>query len=385
MRALVHRWGAYTEEDVIHYLNKMNIQTIVIIHPLSDKNHDELFEKKLKETIRSGDFDFVFSVNYFPVIAKASHECNLKYVSWSYDAPLNVINIEETLGLSSNIVYMFDKVQVEGYREKGFDNVYHLPLAVPIERYDAVRLTTSDTRKYSSDISFVGNLYSDILGSYISPLTDYDKGYIEAVCSAQQQLYGAYIIDNNISDELIERINNKYREIKPDTDIVLSREALSYAMASYTTRKERLSILGVLSKKCDLKYYSGEENAILSGARFGGKVDYRTDMPKVFKASGVNLNITLKILQSGIPLRALDIMGCGGFLLSNYQPELAEYFEDEKDVVMYTSMEDAVSKAIYYASNKDKANKIALSGYEKVKRRFSYQDRLSRIISDISK
>ena len=52
------------------------------------------------------------------------------------------------------------------------------------------------------------------------------------------------------------------------------------------------------------------------------------ELPCVFRYSKLNLNPTLKSIQSGIPLRALDIMGAKGVLLSNFQPELVEYFED---------------------------------------------------------
>lgn len=41
-------------------------------------------------------------------------------------------------------------------------------------------------------------------------------------------------------------------------------------------------------------------------------------------------------------------MAAGGFLLSNYQPELAELFRDGEEVVMYTSMDDLKEKAGYY-------------------------------------
>ncbi len=383
MRALVFRWGAYTEEDLIHYFKIMNINTSIIIYELADKNHDDPFEELLKKKIENGQFDFVFSVNYFPVIAEVCYKTGIRYISWSYDAPLNVINIEETLGLPTNTVYMFDRLQAKEYQDKGINTVFYLPLAVPVERYDAMSLSDKEKAKYGSGISFVGNMYTDILGSYISPLSEYDKGYISAICNAQSNLYGAYIIDENISDELIKRINDKYREIKPDTEIEMSREALSYAMAAFVTRRERISILGVLANRSELKYYSRNKCEMLENAIFCNSVDYVSEMPKVFKASTVNLNITLKILRSGIPLRALDIMGCGGFLLSNYQPELAEYFSDEVDMVMYSSVEDAISKAMYYARNKEKAESIAINGYEKVKKYFNYIDRINTIVDKI--
>ena len=167
MRVLIYRWGAYTEEDLIHYFGMSGLKTDIFICELNDKNNDELFEGKIGKVLRDGEFDFVFSVNYFPVVAKICHKLNIRYVSWSYDAPLNVVNIEETLGLSTNKVYMFDRQQVNYYRDKGFDNVEHLPLAVPVERYERIKVSENDKNKYGSSVSFVGSLYNDLLGSYI--------------------------------------------------------------------------------------------------------------------------------------------------------------------------------------------------------------------------
>ena len=110
-----------------------------------------------------------------------------------------------------------------------------------------------------------------------------------------------------------------------------------------------------------------------------GTCDYYDQMPKVFKASKINLNITLKIIQSGIPLRVMDILGSGGFLLTNYQPEIAEYFVDGEEVVMYESIEDAYEKAIFYIRNNDKRHQIAQNGHNKVRELFSYEKQLKSI------
>ena len=102
-------------------------------------------------------------------------------------------------------------------------------------------------------------------------------------------------------------------------------------------------------------------------------------MPCVFRYSKLNLNPTLKCIQSGIPLRALDIMGAKGVLLSNYQPELAEYFENEKDLILYESIEDAIDKADFYLRHEDLRREIALNGYQKVKESFSYPERINTL------
>lgn len=69
--------------------------------------------------------------------------------------------------------------------------------------------------------------------------------------------------------------------------------------------------------------------------------------------------MTLRSIKSGIPQRAFDIMGCGGLLMSNYQPELAEYFIPGEDLVLYDSVDDLIQKIDYYLSHEEERLQIA--------------------------
>ena len=100
----------------------------------------------------------------------------------------------------------------------------------------------------------------------------------------------------------------------------------------------------------------------------------------MFRRSKINLNITLRSIQSGIPLRALDIMGAGGFLLSNYQPELAEWFEDGKELVLYASAEELLGKVRYYLSHEEERREIAYQGFLKARKLFSYETRVKQMM-----
>ena len=40
----------------------------------------------------------------------------------------------------------------------------------------------------------------------------------------------------------------------------------------------------------------------------------------------------------------MDIMGAGGFLLTNYQADFLEYFTPDKDFVYYESIDDLIRK-----------------------------------------
>ena len=381
MRLLIFEWagGTFTYPDIIEYFNNKGIGYNTVSYNFRNINEDEFFEYRFGKELDKG-FDAVFSVNFFPLVAKCCNKAGIKYVSWSYDNPLDIPQIEKTLGLPVNHVFMFDRIQVKKYRDLGFDNVNHMPLAVNCRRLDAAKLSGKDIDDYGADVSFVGRMYESMYSKFAQYMDEYCKGYIDAVIAAQSKVYGYYMVDDMLNEGIMKHINEHFKELDPDTDFFLSKEALSFAMGSEITRRERIIILNILSKRYKLNLYSWDYNELLGNVNYRGTCDYITQMPKIFKASKVNLNINLRISQSGIPQRVLDILGCGAFLISNYQPEIDENFVNGEEVVMYDSVEDACEKAIYYIENVNERERIAKNGYAKVRELFSYEKQLGEIL-----
>ena len=106
-------------------------------------------------------------------------------------------------------------------------------------------------------------------------------------------------------------------------------------------------------------------------------------MPCFFRVSKINLNPPFRAVWSAIPQRALDIMSSGGFLLSGYTEELSYYFENGRELVLYDSIEDAAAKAEFYLKHDDLRDKIRTAGTEKVRKDFTYTDRIQKIINTI--
>ncbi len=381
MKLLIFEWaaGTFTYNDIIESFAANGISYRTVSYQFGDKNEDEFFEKRFTKVLKDDYYDAVFSVNYFPLVAACCHNCNLPYISWSYDNPLDVPDIEKTLGLPGNYVFLFDRIQTEGYRKKGFTNVYHMPLAANCKRLETIKLTKQEQALYAADVSFIGKMYDSMFGQYRELMDEHSKGYIDAVVAAQSKVYGYWFAEELLTDDLMKRINDHFRELQPDTQFILPKEALAYAIAAQITRTDRLILLNLLAKRMSVSVYSWERCNLLQNVKFMGSCDYYGQMTKVFKASSINLNITLKISQSGIPLRVMDILGAGGFLLSNYQPEIAENFVDGEDVVMYESIEDALEKAVYYLGHDDIRRQIAQSGHNKAKELFSYEKQLGKI------
>ena len=381
MKLLIFEWSAYTQPDINACFSKHNIQYRCFHYHFGDKNYDPYFCRHFAKWVEAEYYDAVFSVNYFPLIAQVCHDHGIKYLSWSYDNPLNVQNIETTLGYETNYVFLFDRIQAAHYQSKGYTNVYHLPLGVNPERLSAIRLSEAEYNLYHADISFVGKLYPSTFHDILPLLEDYDRGFLTSIASIQSGIYGCYLIDDLLHDDVMERINASIQNKLGKDAFTISREQLSYSIAANITREERLLLLGLLSKRYQLNLYSYENHPLLSSASYRGTADYLTQMPMIFNASKINVNITLKILQSGIPLRVLDILGAGGFLLSNYQEEIAENFIDGKEVILYTDIEDAISKAEFYLQHDELRQEIAKSGQIKVFEEFNYTKQLTTLFT----
>ncbi len=383
MKLLIYQWNSYLQYDIYEICKEKGIDYSVFEWRFQNKNYDEKFQRWFENSVQSAQFDAVLSVNYYPVISECCMKKGMKYIAWCYDDPLNVEHIEETLNNPVNYVFLFDKIQFFTYANAGFETVYYLPLGVNSTRYERFKITDVDREQYQADVSFVGNLYASKLHGLMEPMDDYAKGYLKSLMDLQSQIYGYYLFDELVSEELIEEINKQYLQKNPNTKLQINKPALTFAMASEVTRNERLILLNLCGRRYCTKFYSYDESEIINGVIKCGSVDYVTEMPKVFASSKINLNPSLRIIQTGIPLRAFDIMASGGFLLSNYQEELLEYYNNEEDMVIYEGIEDALEKVRFYLEHEELRCKITESGRRKTLKEHSMQECMDKILKAV--
>ena len=153
-----------------------------------------------------------------------------------------------------------------------------------------------------------------------------------------------------------------------------------YFLGRQSTAIARQNILGKLSEHFNVTVYTHENcKSYLPNVIYGGKVDYYNGMPAIFQNSRINLNITLKTIQTGIPLRAWDILGCGGFLLSNYQEELCDYFVPGEDFIYYESAEDAIEKTAYFLNHENERIEIAQNAVKKIAAHHTFHNRVEEM------
>lgn len=371
-KVLFWQWNSFMGKGVEQAFHNLDVAYDTFYRCIENWEEDENFAEELASRLRRKEYQTVFSINFCPIIAEVCENKKIKYVAWVYDSPMNIRNLE-AMNLSYTDVWIFDRGTVEQYNRQGYQ-CRHLPLAVS----PMIFKENIHTWNKKNEISFVGKMYQTDYAKYLAFLPEYRKGYLNGLLAVQGKLYGAYLLEEVLTDTFMRELNAEFVE-NSDGKIKIEKRELEFLLASEVTARERFSLLTLLAGHRQVDVYSDETN-VVEKAKNHGYVDYYSQMPDIFANSRINLNISLKAIRTGIPLRVIDIMGCGGFVLSNYQEEIMEYMHPGTDCEVYESLEDAYYKAEFYLKNEELRQKIAQNGLELMQREFTFENRVKTLL-----
>lgn len=350
-----------------------------IVVTLGGTNDKEI--EKIKEDLEEGNYDLVVTYDFAPGVAAACEQMKIKYYAWVYDSPLLSLNLPEAKSQHSYIS-VFDRKQYKRLSKINLPHLFYLPLAPEIDIFGSVVINKRDEKRYFADVSFVGRFYDNI---HFDEMFDSEHKRLKE--EAYNLIYecdcrweGNDSIFGKASKELIDYIADKDDTWK-NLDIDKRYFCESMKIIRKCNEIERLKILDKISQKYSVTVYTETlEKRGLDKVKIKPWVDYITEMPKVFYLSKINLNITSRSIESGIPQRVWDIMAVGGFCLTNYQPELEEYFEIGKDLEVYHNLDELDEKISYYLTHEKQRIRIAINGYKKVREYHNLKRRLQKAL-----
>lgn len=388
MQILFHRYGSICEPDIMDAFRTFEIEVIEDDIEINIKNisaGDRIAH--LSEMILQRRPDFVFSVNFFPYISDLCEKLQMPYVCWIVDCPvLELFSV--SIRNRYNRIFIFDYAQYEKFSPQNPDCIHYLPLAVNTGRLDALlsTITEEDIASYSSDVSFVGSLYTE--KSPLSSLTlpEFTAGYTDGLVESQLRVNGYNLFEDALSDECIEVLKPHFPDayVLPGSYSYTDRyTAAHYYLSMRASELERIRTLNLLASRHRVTLYTRSDTSPLVDVTCRNGASTLTEMPKIFALSKINLNITMRSIQTGLSLRIWDILGCGGFLLSNYQAEIPEYFEMGTDLVCYENARELQELTDYYLTHEEQRLSIAYSGYTKVKQAHTYVHRIAQMLKSI--
>jgi|UniRef100_UPI004025B51C spore maturation protein CgeB len=385
MNILFLDWPCFGRTDFLNFFSERHDSVTLFSHADYELRKSDSFLAALYSVLENQQFDFCFSYNFFPLMATACHKCNIKYISFVYDSP-QVKLYSYTVTYPTNYIFLFDSSLVTQFQKEGLSRFYYMPLPVNADRIHSLLQKPYDSARLSADVSFVGSLYNENHNLYdsLQGISSYTKGYLDAIMQAQSHVYGYNFLEECLTPAITAELQNAVHYQKnPDGVESLSFIFSDYYLCRKLTSMERINILTDVASHFPLKIFTPNNNYVIPNASNMGVADYLTETPYIFHDSKINLNITLRSIKSGIPLRCMEIMSCGGFLLTNFQSDFFKHFVAGEDFVYFESNDDMLQKIDYYLTHEKERTSIAESGYQKVIKNHSYETIFQQIFNII--
>lgn len=382
---ILYVYGMSTLKDIVYNLRKLGYK--VEEYPHRQENsvlNDEEIEK-LAAYIRKHHITHLMSTHLIYNLAVAAYQTDIKYVSVIWDAPY--LKIYTPFGRLDNCWFsVFDRLDYERFKSDGIPHVLYQPLSV--NKYDMLKWDVKRKlgSNYINEISFVGRLYENNL---------YDDQVDKMPLNIQQYFTSifeeaAFKWDgvNRIYGQTAKEILDYTKLVNPEFEVdnIYDIEDIRYFEVQYLIRKianiERICTLNMLSEQFSVSFYTDSkvDASLLGNVNLMPPVEPGEASSIIFAGSKINLNISLKGIEGGTPQRIMDILGAGGFVLTNYCAETAELFEEDREIVMYKTPEELVEKAAYYLTHEQEREEIARAGRRKVLNCYTYDRKLKQLM-----
>jgi spore maturation protein CgeB len=220
-------------------------------------------------------------------------------------------------------IFTIDQAALEQYKRLGHPHVYHLPLGTDPEMYHS----TLVSEEYTSDICLIGVPYSNRIEliDFLLKKTDYQ---IQLVGRGWGRYNYEWKKNLNLDLDLV----NAW--VKPETVV---------------------------------NYYNGS------------KIILNIHRPSDEKYNKNRNGIIAKSINN----RTFDVASCEAFQLIDSKEELANYFEEGKEIISFQDNNDLLEKIHYYIANEKERKQIVQNARKRVLTSHTFQHRINHFLMKV--
>ncbi len=347
-----------------------------------------LSREELDRTARRLRPALIAAINYTDGLTEfaATHGCPL--ICWEIDPTTSAPPRCE--GPSGGaFLFTYRRSQVAELRAGGFDHAEYLPLAADLERRAPVPLTAGERARYGAPVSFVGSsLQPQIAGFRRSFLATFGAGrpgtpddlgaaLLDEVLAEQRRDFTRFLVPDALARRCPDLARGNPAQLAQLAQ--LGRWAGEIAAA-----EKRLAYVGRLGRFGVCVW--GDEGwraAQTAGTscHYRGPAGHALELTKIYCASLINLDIGRLYQNDIVTMRVFDVLACGGFVLAEHSPALAELFDVGTEVDCYASADELEAKVAHYLAHPEAARAIARRGREAVCARHDVNARVAHMLA----
>ena len=389
MNIIIHRYNSICEPDYIRAFKTIGLDVIEDTEEMVNKSISaQRRVDTMAELILTHRPLFVFSINYFPYISMVCEKLHVTYVSVSVDCPIDEI-YDISIRNSCNRIFLFDRAQYLSVKDENPTGIFHLPLGVDAERIDGEIGELRDVN-YDYDISFIGSLYNEKDHYANLALPEANRERFDALINEQFPHPGLSLIEEKLTAkdaEVFKKLDPDFPDSKYCIHNMDITHITDHYLSYHLTHMDRVILLNHLAKELPeykVHLFTRSNTDELKNVVCHGGVSSHVEMPRIFRTSRININTTMRAIRTGLPQRIWDVLGSGGFLLTNAQSEIPEFLQIGTHLDVYETKEELTEKCRYYLTHDDERREIAMNGYQTVKKDHTVLNRVISMISIIS-
>jgi spore maturation protein CgeB len=326
--------------------------------------------------------DLVFTVNHLGMdhqglLMEFFHRLRVPLVSWYVDSPAIILNLYA--GLRSELAYIFvwDPTYIPEVKALGFDKVFPLPLATDPGIFLSRPAPVS--APWQSRVAFVGNSLAKVVEKKLAQLPSSPE-FIQLFQRLAQAYYQRpfrrlpeVLAQEGLTNHpLIEKLSHTERT---DLEAGIIWEA---------TREHRLGCVKRLAPFKPVIYGDpGWGGLVKEPFTVRPEVNYYDELPLVYGATEINFNVTSLQMKTAVNQRVFDVPAAGGFLLTDFKPQLPELLELEKEIICYRHPDEIKELTTYYLKSHRAREEIISRGRRRILAEHTYLHRLQTMVDTI--
>ncbi len=325
--------------------------------------------QKLFSTIGEFKPDFILTSNYAGMdtaglFARFFEDARIPYVSWFTDTPRMILFGREMHVSHYAVAATWERAYFPHFEALGFEHILFMPLATDPHLFHG-----EPADVFERPLAFVGMSMADQTGEALEKHTHLPE-LVRAVFHAmddgrvtRHSFAGG--IEALLPAELLEPLNASERR---NVELLINYEA---------TRRQREALVRTLDPLgIEVR---GDANWLHLLSNVGGTVGYYDDLAPFYRSTAINVNSTSLQMRSTVNQRVFDCPAAGGFLITDNQGDLAEFFDAEHEVVTYDSMDELRDKVVYYRVRPEERKVLTLRAQKRVLEAHTHAHRLQSL------
>lgn len=325
--------------------------------------------QQLFRTIGEFKPHFILTSNYAGmdtegIFARFFEDARLPYVSWFTDTPRMILYGRKMHLSHYSVAATWERAYIPHFERLGFPHVHFMPLAT-----DPALFGGKPDADYARDLAFVGTSMIEQAHEAIEKhahlphvLDAVARAFDENRVTRESFAQGMQAI---LNPALLDALNESERR---NVELLVNYEA---------TRRQREAMARAL-KPLGLQV-RGDANWLHVLDNVDGPVGYFDDLAPFYRQTRVNVNTTSLQMRYAVNQRVFDCPAAGGFLITDAQEDVVEFFGAGEEMVTYESVEELRDKAAWWLDHPDEREKTVARARKRVLENHTHAHRLREL------